>query len=248
MTIQVSQYTDVALRVLLVEDDPDVVEDIQQILESKLRRSRVVTAMSVNEANSVIRRAGIEKAPFHLGLLDFRLPPSKGMQDEVDTSVCSQLRGLKVPIIHFSAWTDDPVIKKHMQEIHPKDTLVDARVVLVKKTATAEWIERIVELINPYYESIVSNRVSVSLRRVLGDAVGGEDVSGSAVPRIAMEPVGSGTYAMINLRKDIVDFWTFLSKDVKTQVRNAFEVVDLDGPLKKLSLFRPQVKEDVKAS
>jgi len=203
--------------------------------------------MSVKEGKAVIRRAGIEKAPFHLGLLDFRLPPSKGMQDEVDTSVCSQLRGLKVPIIHFSAWTDDPVIKKHMQEIHPKDTLVDARVVLVKKTATTEWIEKIVELINPYYESIVSNRVSVSLRRVLGDT-GGEDVSGSAVSRIAMEPVGSGTYAMINLKKDIVDFWTFLSKDVKTQVRNAFEVVDLDDPPKKLSLFRPQVKEDAKAS
>src|SRR5262245_10503066 len=121
-TQRASSESEAVCYVLLVEDEPDVLNDLREILRKKFPRIWVDTATSVWQATFRIRQAEAHGIRYHLALLDFKLPEKQGMQDEVDTTVCGLLRGLQVPILHFTAYRDDPVIKEHMKEFHGQET------------------------------------------------------------------------------------------------------------------------------
>lgn len=143
-------------RVLIVEDELAVQQDLKCILETKFQHIDVAAAASVREALAAIQRAASEDNGFDLGILDFKLPSAEGMQINVDTSVCNAFRKLETPIVHITAWADDPAIRQHMQEVHPASIIAPA--VLVDKTATPNWVDRLIGIVAPYSDTITAHR------------------------------------------------------------------------------------------
>jgi len=237
-----TSLSDVIFRVLVVEDTLYTLRFLAKLLREALGRVAVDTAQTVDEGTGLIERRRSEGIRYHLGLLDFKLPSSPGMQPEVDTRICHRLRQDGAPIIHYTGWPDDPEIKAHMRELHSEEELSGARVTLVAKTATSEWAERILELTIPYRREVISGMIRERLHAVLGVGVR-DGAMGSHAEPLDLDHAASrrcGTHALIQLHEDIIQNWGGLKDSLKSEIKHIFPVADLDGEEKRLSLLPPE--------
>jgi len=224
-------------RILVVEDQLDVLNDLQRILIGRFPLSQVDTAATIAEAKAAIRRQDAGGWSYDLAILDFKLPPQKGKHVKVDTSMCELLRDRGIRIVHITAYAEDTVIKTHIEYDRECHTLTESPVLLVVKTATQTWIEELLSRIDPFFRAVATKRVKDQFARVLS-AAGPKDAADERVARLATAQ-RSATYAIIDLHTLIVELWQFLSPELKAKIENTFAVVDLDGPDKRLCLYKP---------
>ena len=222
-------------RTLVVEDQPQVLESLCNILSTKHPQMKVDRALTVREAMCNIDQHVHMKIPYELALLDFLLPQDRGDQPETDVTICERLKTLRVPIIHYTASPEDEKIRRHMLEVHPDDELSGAPVRLVKKTMTTEWVDQLLRYVTRHYHRRVNEMMVDRLR----------DCRNVAIPQQSM----CGAPFVIRLHQDIMNHWDMLLENTKAAIRNVFEVVDLDGPDKRLRLIAERESEtDVDAS
>lgn len=239
-TVAQTDCPSVVFRVLIVEDELDVLNDLNHILTNTFPRVQITVAENVRAARELIDRMDAEHIDFDLAILDFKLPADEGMNVVIDDSLCKRLRPSGVPIVHITAWVDDAIIQ-HLKDDTAYHTLHEGPVVAIQKTITPEWIKELVEKVKPYFEEIVSEQVVTQLHKLFGDP---SDRRGRYLRDTSQ--MQSATYALSDLQRAIRDLWTFLTPEVKDEIRSVFQVVELDGPKKRLSLFAPQVETDAK--
>ena len=229
----------VTFRILIVEDHRHTLAFLAQLIAKVFTAVVIDRADNVADARNLINARRKEGLPYHLALLDFKLPSDVGRQDEVDLSLCGLLKSDRVPIIHFTGWSDDPLVKAHMQKVHPKDELRGVPVTLIRKTVTGQWAKQILALIAPYHRWKISDMLRHRLEVVLGE---GLSDNGNAADTRSHESAaaggrGCGTHALLQLYDDIVNNWTILEPGLKKEISGLFAVCKLNGEEKRLSFF-----------
>jgi CheY-like chemotaxis protein len=230
-----------SFRILVVDDEPLVLGPLVRLMEAAISRVEIDCAGTIKEASALIERSQQEGRPYDLAILDFKLPFQVGHQPAVDTSLCEALERDAVPVIHYTAWPDDEAVQAHMRTKHLTKSLAGAPVRLITRTTTEEWVEDIIGLIAGYQRWVISN----SVRRRMGDFFGvnlGDDDSqrlSSARSHATSGRTQCGTYALLELQKDIIENWHVLDPKLKSEIKSTFAVVKLDeeDEPKRLSLF-----------
>lgn len=225
-------------RVLIVEDDEPTLRLLVRLLRS-VGVSEVDSAENAADALEEIANREREGMAYHLALLDFLVPPQKGASPEGDVKVYRTLNAKKVPIIHYSAFLDDRQIMARMRTVHSTGRMVGGPVMQVQKTATDEWVRKLLGEIIARRGEVVSRQVGHRLDELFG-AESSEEERGNGRPdadsAIRTECV-CGTPAMVLLHEDIVRNWPYLAACVKERIRRIFAVVELESDTKRLSLF-----------
>ena len=234
-------------RLLLVEDDPDLMPHLTQLMKERLHRPMIDSAMSVAEAMLTVEHSRQSEMSYHVALLDVRLPAEDGGNPETDFSVCDVLRHDRVPVVHISAYPDDPAIIKHMVETGGEDLLSPAHPHLVKKTASAGWASKLLDFLIAYEKEVLGKPIGQGIAKRIGRLLGAATVSassrGSARYGHGDAEAHCGTPTMTRLKDDIISHWAILDKSTRDLVRNTFTVVEVDketDTVRKL-LLMPQV-------
>ncbi len=220
--------------ILVVEDVSDTLEQLVSLIQESIGEVGIDKAVAVDAAIKMIRQRRKEAVRYDLAILDFKLPAGQGDDPEVDETVCRELRRDRVPIIHITGFPNDPIIQAHMNTVHQRPDLAGANVSLLPKDRG--WARRIVDLVRPYHRDQVSRAVAGELEAVFGHlAMGSTPVEGVCCRRRSSGRK-CGTHAMIRLRAQIEHNWPYLDEATRETIRRIFPVVELDGPVKRLSL------------
>lgn len=227
---------------LLLEDDPDVSAFLVDYLDPAMPHAVIETAETVDDALRLIAAKQREGLVYDLGLLDFKVPFAKGLQPEVDIAVCKRLNRLRVEIVHFTAYPDDPEIVRHMAEIHPRARLGNAPVTLIRKTTTKDWAEQIRKLVVPFSRQRVNEKIEeklLSFSGPRGHDLNERDETTHRDQRSTAQAL-CGTQAMTQLHRDILDNWDLLENELRAKIKQRFAVVEMDREPRELSLFGPE--------
>jgi CheY-like chemotaxis protein len=133
--------------VLIVEDIDDTAAILKDVVLLGFPDWSIDIADSVPQALSRLGSAGV---PYDFAILDFILPTGEGIQ-QGDLSLCAEIRARRLPtrVIHISAYSDDDVIRQHVQDVHLESFDSDFA---VSKT-TVDWMERVVEKLRTFLHS-----------------------------------------------------------------------------------------------
>lgn len=234
-----SLASNVTFRILLVEDDEYTREFLNDLITETLDPVYIDAVDNVGDALQLISRRRQEGMPYHLALLDFKLPPTKGMQHEIDVRVCQELKTAKVPIIHFTGYADDPAIRQHMATVHPNEELAGVPVSLIEKTASGKWVNDVIDLMVPYHHKVISKSVRERVDVVFGKGAADADHGPHARfhESALADRIGCGTCALLDLYDAIVNNWSILEPGLQKEIRERFAVCELEGEEKRLSFF-----------
>lgn len=102
------------MKVLLVEDSRETLDQLQQCLTSQSRQWEVATALSQDEACSLIEKARRRQLPYDMVVLDLGLPHREGGPLESNERIFQHLRksGHESVVVHISAYPDSPLLMK----------------------------------------------------------------------------------------------------------------------------------------
>jgi CheY-like chemotaxis protein len=194
--------------ILLVEDNSNTLEELHELLREVFPDALIETASTVAEGKDKIRIAAENNRSFGIAILDFKLPTDKGLNPEIDESLCREIKSRmrETLVVHITAFHEDPAVTKHITQYH---TGINApKVELIQKTAY--WPEKLLSEIKAYL-----------IRRQLDSLFEGK--AGVSETREAISSSGSLTHLLAALRRDISAYWCDLDDATKDRVREYFE-------------------------
>jgi CheY-like chemotaxis protein len=202
-------------------------------LQEEFEDVQVDGAACVEDALRLVEQAIESRRPYDVVLLDFKLPVRMGENDEVDESVCRQVRDsmLDAYILHYTGYGGDPVISRHMEQEHGRDRPDQARTRLVEKTADTTWVEELRDHVRSFLDGkrkrLARQRVAEGLDRLFGAPESGHP--GAARARDLGRPGDRGiSHELEALRHDIVTYWNDLDDQLKDRVGTIFRVEEGD--------------------
>lgn len=216
-------------RVLIVEDDIKTSRQLKSIITEQIEDVQVHTALNVPDAHQCIRAARDHDLPYHVIVLDLMLPPQKGLQAQLDESVCDSIRD-NMPhtlVAHITIHDKDAAVKRHLEMAHDKK--IDRSFRLSKETGYAT---ELVKRLKPFLYGL---RIEQQLNQLFnGGVITGYPVSAGR-PRDS-ESDRSKTHELAGLTRDISNHWEYLEEGLRTRIKDIFNV-RADGDEVTVSLF-----------
>lgn len=206
----------VLLRVLLVEDQQTLRENLQILIERKLRGSEVIAVGTIEDAINLLTK----QTDFAIGVLDIRLPMKRGLQPEADPSIAERLRELGIPSVCITGHRQSEDVENYIKS----RSLVDPPVAVIEKRVTSDFTKQLLEELRGWFTKTASLRVNRLLERAFGNSA---ELSG----------VRSGTAALLSLQQDIRDYWHYLDGAVRSEIRKMFIAEEEDDGRIALELF-----------
>ena len=193
--------------VFLVEDDEGLNKDLKSLIEIEVPRCKVTSALCINEAFEKLDRP--ELPAIDLALLDLRLPETPGATKIIHPRLSNRMKDLGVPSIlmtsHVGSEDVDAFIKG--RKLH------DPPLKVISKRQMDVFVDLVLDTIREFFVRKSSDAVSRQLAEVFG--AGGR--SGG---------YRSSTAELISLQRKIIDYWQYLSPEVRDEVRGRFSVTE----------------------
>lgn len=208
------------LRFLIVEDDPVTQMLMSAMLRKAFPSARVDTAYAVDEATVLLRAAAAERFYFDAVILDYKLPPHRGLTAEGDDSLCrlvgeSMRRAL---VVHVTAFIDDEALRDHLKQLHHQAIGPPG---FFQPKLEAEWGFKVARQLQTY---LYSEHVSKQVRQLFSpdpfDQVQDDDLC---------VPQRDATSALAALRRDVAAYWPYLTTAVRDEVQQYLTVGEHDG-------------------
>jgi hypothetical protein len=199
-------------------NDPKALDQLKKLLAQAVPEAGVEDASSIDGALSAIAKTLQSGYVYDLAILDFKLPPSAGHTEEVDTSICRQLTGRmqNIVICHISACMNDPDVQKHILAGHSADRIRGFDLGKLEPDFATELVRNV-------RQSLCGPR----LRREIEDVM--SRISGRrATPEMlrfgapARQP--SLTTRLMSLPIDIGRYWEFLNSDTQGYIQGQTSV------------------------
>lgn len=205
-------------RLLLLEDDDDLREDLALVIPRRLPGTVVDAAGTVEEGLHLLET----DRDFALGLLDIRVPFRRGLQPEADPRVAEGLKRRGVASLCFTGYRESPDVEHYLA----KRKLTDPPIATISKQVTPEFLTLLMNEIRLWLVSTASARVSASFRRIFSSTPDG---------------LRSGTAPLMSLQQEIIDYWAYLDETTRDEIKSRFVVDEQDGAIVTLSLSVQQV-------
>ncbi len=197
-------------RIFIVEDNEPTRTRLIEEIQEAIHDADVTAAATVEEAEAKIGQTGDEELPFDVAILDSQLPRAGIL--EINTTLCEAV-SRRMPstfVIHFTAFGEDQVFRRHMGSVHPRSSFVRKE---------GHWDQEVIG-------KLVRNKVERQLEDVF--------LRGASTPAGRFRQ-GGGTFRLAALMSDIERYWNLLPEDTKHLVRRDFDVVE-DGETVTVSL------------
>ena len=198
-------------RILLVEDVLRTLEELRELLQDVFPNASLETASTVADGQNKIWTAATNNQPFDIAILDFKLPAHKGLNPEIDESLCQEIKS-KMPktlVIHITAFHEDSAVTTHIAKHHTGKNA--PRVELIQKND--DWPEKLLSEIKAYL-----------IERQLDSLFDGQTDATEA--RKVVRSSGSLTHALAALSRDIANHWHDLDDATRARIREYFETTE----------------------
>src|SRR5262245_1531850 len=198
-------------RILLVEDNLNTLEELCELLREVFPQTIIEFASIVDEGLKKISIATTKKQPFDIAVLDFKLPAHKGLNPEIDETLCQEIKsGMpETLVIHITAFHEDSAVIKHIAQHHAGNN--DPRSELIQKSN--DWPEKLLSRMKAYL-------IDRQLHRLF------EKQAEPASVRNTVNRSGSLTHMLAALSRDIVAYWPDLDDSTKARIRKYFETAE----------------------
>lgn len=198
-------------RILLVEDILNTLEELRGLLREVFPDALIEIASTVAEGRDKIRTAAANSQSFDIAVLDFKLPAYKGLNPEIDESLCQEIKsGMpETLVIHITAFHEDSAVIKHIARHHTGKS--GPRAELIQKNDY--WAEKLLSEIKAYlierqlYSLFEKQAEATEIRKVLSSS-------------------GSLTHMLAALSRDIAAYWHDLDDATKARIREYFETTE----------------------
>lgn len=215
------------MRILIVEDDPNVQEGLVSALHDDYPYWEFSTAVSVRDAESQILASVEDGQPYDLTILDYHLPENNiGGNPEASPRLTNFVVA-KLPdalIIQATAYDENELVESRL--LHP-----NPQIVFIKKDDEGKWVEKISEVAG---QRLFGDPIAKQLDEIFGFESPVLTYHRSRLIR-SSERV-SLTQNLASLRCRIIDSWDYLSPTLKDRIKTKFKVDEKSRPLK-ITLF-----------
>jgi len=134
-------------KILIVEDSADTLDQLRDMLVNEIPEAKVDAVLTQDDSMELIRRAALQKKPYDIVFLDFKLPICSGEEPEVNQMVYDELRNhmKETIVIHTTAYPHDPV---HMERVlaEAKQSPLNPRSVFLSKS-DHNWAEDLLKVV-----------------------------------------------------------------------------------------------------
>lgn len=202
-------------RILLVEDDRHLNEDLKALIERRLPGTAVDTAETIEDALEFLFR----QIDYSLAILDIRLPVRRGMHPEADFELPSRLKIKGIASICITGFRDSADVEAYLE----RRRLLDPPLKVISKRL-GEFVDSILNEIRGWLQK----QACLKVRNALVDVF--EQTSRTA-------GMGSGTAELMSLQQTIGDYWPWLDAETRDQVRARFDVQEDSETITRMSLF-----------
>lgn len=217
-------------RVLIVEDDVPTSKQLKSIITEQIEDVQAHTAMDVPEARALIETAKTNNQPYHAVVLDLMLPRERGIQAELDESLCNRIRQVMphTLVAHITIHDKNGEVKKHLEVAHDKE--IDRSFRLSK--AETDYATQLVERLRPFLYGL-------RIEQQIDDLFNGGGGTGYPVMSLrTRDSVGdrSKTHELAALTRDISNHWESLDEGLRTRIKDIFNIT-VEGDEITVSLF-----------
>lgn len=203
-------------RLLLVEDDKNLNNDLTLIIRNRFEGIHVDSAENARDALKLLS----QRVPYDLSLLDIRIPVSPGDHPEVNWDVAARLKDLKVASICITGYRNSVDVEEYLQQ----RKLDDPPIKILTKRLNSEFVPKLLNEIQDWLQKRACRIVSSQVLKVFegnGDEVG----------------PGSGTGELMELQQQILRYWSCLDEETQKLVLQRFVVELSEGRVVAVSLF-----------
>jgi CheY-like chemotaxis protein len=223
------------LTFLIVEDRLDNLNSMKEYLEREFPGALIHTAQTTEAAADILNRAEKAGLAYNVVILDFKLPPRKGMDAVIDLDTRRRVQTSAATegaaVFHITGFGDDPAIQEWVREERLRNPLAPEPFPINKGDKTRLWTETLYEAIRRVvYESRIMGRMV----RLFGEQVGRQP--SSAARWSALPDSLSTTQDLSALARDIELHWPYLSEGVRKRVRRVFPL-EADGNSVRITLL-----------
>jgi DNA-binding NarL/FixJ family response regulator len=200
-------------RILLVEDQPNTLEELRSLLLEVFPNSLVATAETVAAGLQIINAAA--PLPFEVAILDFKLPAHSGENPEVDQSLCLALQETmpETLVIHITAFHEDPLVLSHIAHYHASPKMPPGE--LLHKTDG--YSDKLVKQLRAYL-------YGGQINRQMDELFGKHASAGLGAQRQNNLGRTHLTHALAALCRAITTYWPYLDDATRTRVDHYFHV------------------------
>ena len=211
-------------RILVVEDQPETLEQTMSLLTEAIPGSKIDKAQSVQEAIRMINEALECGESYDLVILDFKLPAEPGGHDSIDESVCKYVGEIMPSTVigHMSSWLEDPKIVLHLSRDHEGRPLG----FILNKRESSWGIQLIAKSKQALHGARIERRIAE-----LFSSQSTPQPDGPSARLAAPRRSGSATNRLMELTLDIAEAWKELSPHTRKTVRKYFVVEDANGAI-----------------
>ena len=214
-------------KILVVEDNHQINEDLTLQIEKKITGVVVDQAFTINEANDKIDRMKRNKESYFAAILDFKLPKDKGYDPDFDFTICKVLRHRmkQTIIIHITAFPEDPAILSHINEKHTSPRKAPGKMLPKKNQG---WRNKLIrELKVHYYGVPIQKKMNL-----LFPETNPENEHDAVSYRVSNGLTSCMTYQISELIGEITENWKHLDSYFKGEIRCHFQVDETNDPVR----------------
>jgi hypothetical protein len=197
----------VLFSLFLLEDQPELLEDLVWLVPRKLPGTAVRSAETIEAAFRILD-AGYKPT---VAVLDARVPAKRGLQPKADPRIADRLHDMGVASLCMTGHVDSEDVIEYLN----CRKLTSPPLAVIEKTLGPEYVDQLFGEIRTYFTKCASQNIRKAIVRVFE---GGGD---EGLAR-------SGTAAIMSLQQDIIAYWPYLDDAARSQVRQWF-AVELDG-------------------
>lgn len=197
--------------VFLVEDEEGLNKDLKSLIEIEIPRCAVTSALCISQAFEKLNRP--ELPAIDLALLDLRLPETPGATKIIHPRLSNKMKDLGVPSVLMTGYVGSEDVDAFIKD----RKLHDPPLKVISKRQMDVFVDLVLDTIR---EFLVRKSSSAVLKR-FGEVFGAAGRSSG---------YRSSTAELMSLQRQIIDYWQYLSPEVRDEVRRRFSVTeDSDG-------------------
>lgn len=207
-------------RFLIAEDDLPTLRALQALLAEAFDGAVIHIAATVIEALELIRAAAASRRPYHVAILDFKLPKEQGANAEVDESLCFAVRE-QTPgtlVAHITAYREDPEVDRHVRLYHSKPEDPDT---IAFSKRDVRWAGTLVQNLKAYlYGSLITPQLDALFGTVEEPGSSSMHLArrrGPADERCLTQPLA-------RLCHEISEHWNDLDEGLKQRIQRLLRV------------------------
>jgi len=203
--------------ILIVEDVLNTLQELCELLHEVFPDLTIESADNVAIGLALIRQAADREQFFDIAILDFRLPPARGENDEIDESLCREIKQ-QMPdtlVIHITSFHKEQRVIDHIARFHSRKNTPRAELIPKK----ASWTEKLLAEVKAHlYGQLIEDQLATIF------APSGID----GITRGAgMQAQGSLTHKLAALSRDIANYWRDLSENTRAKIQKYYIVNEM---------------------